>query len=87
MNYTVVWVGTAERALGNIWLLASDRSTVTKAAEAVDRALATNPEAIGESRDFNQRIIFSPPLALTYAIHADDRLVRVLRVWRIRPRS
>ena len=86
MKYTVIWVGTAENALANIWLTSRDQSAVTSAARAIDTALQSNPSEVGESRDFGLRIAFAAPLGILFSVHQDDMLVKVLRVWRIDPR-
>ena len=85
MKYTVVWVGTAEQALTEIWLAAKDRNAVSAAAQSIDHALETNPLGVGESRDFGQRIVFVAPLAVIYSVRSQENLVRVRRVWTIRP--
>jgi hypothetical protein len=86
MKYTVTWVGTADRALTNIWLAASDQNAVTLAARAIDSALQFNPAEVGESREFGLRIAIALPLAVLFSVHPPDMLVKVLRVWRIRRR-
>ena len=87
MKYDVVWVGTAERRLTEIWLASRFRSVVTQAAQAIDQELAIRPLDVGESRDFGQRILLAMPLGVIYQLHSERRIVRVLRVWEIRRRS
>ena len=84
MKYTVLWAGAAENALVEIWLRATDRQSVTVAAQAIDRALELDPEEVGESREFNQRVVLVPPLGLVYIVRPSDALVRILRVWEVR---
>ncbi len=81
MKYSVVWAGTAERDLTEIWLSSTDRQKVTAAARLIDVMLELVPEDVGESRDFNQRLVFASPLAALYIVDQDDISVRVLRVW------
>jgi plasmid stabilization system protein ParE len=83
MNYTVVWVGTAERQLAEIWVSTSNRAGVTETARMIERELASHPQWIGESRDLGQRILLMPTLGVRYEVSPSDRLVRVLRVWEI----
>ncbi len=84
MIWTVVWLESAERELSTIWLDAEDRSLVAAAANAIDRALGRQPEQQGESREGGRRILLRPPLGVTFEVNPDDRLVRVLEVWRFR---
>ncbi len=85
MKYTVVWKPAAERTLTAIWLAGSDRAAIARAAREIDRLLQTSPNEIGESRDANRRIAFELPLGVTYSVNSQDRLVKVLEVWRIGP--
>ena len=84
MTFTVVWSAAAERELTELWLAAEDRSPVADAAYEIDQRLRVNPEQKGESRDFGQRIILLAPLGVTFEVLLDDRLVRVLDVWRFK---
>ena len=83
MNFTVVWVGSAEQQLTDIWLSAGDKADVTQIARTIERELASHPNAIGESRESGQRILCLPPLGVRYQVSMQDRLVRILRVWHI----
>ncbi len=85
MNYTVVWQPTAENQLATAWVDATDRGAVARASDRVDRVLAVDPAHEGESRDRGRRLVFVPPLAVTYEVIEDDKLVRILRV-RLRER-
>jgi len=55
-----------------------DQTAITRAMESADRALATNPNGIGESRPNFERIETFAPLNVRYAVHDDERLVYVL---------
>ena len=83
MKFTVVWKPAAERQLADIWLEATDRNSVTAATEAIESALATRPEELGESRPLDCRIAFVAPLALTFRVRVADRLVEVVSVRRV----
>jgi hypothetical protein len=87
MNFTVVWVGSAERKLADIWLAANDRAGVTQSARVIERELASHPDAVGESRDLVQRVLFLPPLGVRYEVSMQDRLARILHVWHITSRK
>jgi mRNA-degrading endonuclease RelE of RelBE toxin-antitoxin system len=86
MKYTVLWNRTAEAALTKLWLTARDRNAVSEAASSVDDLLRDFPIEVGESREFGRRILFEQPLGILYSIESEDRIVRVLRVWRAGPR-
>jgi len=84
MKYTVLWVRRAESKLAQIWNEAADRTAVTHAANSVDKVLGNDPENCGESRPDGQRIHIVSPLAVTFRVEIDDRIVRVVDVWRFR---
>ncbi len=83
MNHTVVWKPAAEQELASIWNESSDRADVTAAANAIDRLLRTSPQDQGESRNGITRIMFVHPLGVIFDVQQQDRLVSVLRVWRV----
>jgi len=87
MRYRVAWVRAAEGDLADLWLDPSSRQAVGNAANEIDRRLQDNPEHEGESRPLGRRILFVAPLAVTFRVYPDDRMVRVLEVWRFRMRS
>jgi len=82
MKYTVLWVLAAEHELARLWMDAGQRYSVSGAANEIEKRLAANPGNEGESRSRGQRILLIPPLGVTYEIAEDDRIVRVLDVWR-----
>jgi hypothetical protein len=82
MTYTVLWRPVAEQRLAEIWTLASDRNAITQAAHAIDEALRTDPENVGEARADDVRILFEAPLGVLFTVSPDDRVVYVLSVWR-----
>jgi hypothetical protein len=47
MNYTVIWLPTAEDELADVWLAAADQLAVTQAAHRLELALSRHPLAIG----------------------------------------
>jgi len=83
MNHTVVWKPAAEQELASIWNESADRADVTVAANTIDRLLRTSPQDQGESRSGITRIMFVHPLGVIYDVQQEDRLVSVLRVWRV----
>ena len=81
MTYTVVWSQAAEAELAAVWLAAEDRDQVTAMAAVLDGLLRMHPEALGESRSRNRRILIHGGLAVVYEILPSDSLVRVLALW------
>ena len=81
MNYTVVWMPTAEDRLAQAWIDAADRPAVTAAANEMDALLRRDPAAVGESRGEKTRLLIVPPLIALFEVEEEDRLVRVLKVW------
>lgn len=84
MNYSVIWLPNAEEELAALWLNASDRGAITKAAAALDELLARDPAKDGESRPNGRRILFAAPPAAIYRVHVKARQVDVLHVWQFR---
>lgn len=80
-SYRVDWTEEAERGLAAVWTGAADQAAVTAAARRLDASLGRAPFAIGESRDdFDIRVVFDRPLALTYRVEVFARTVVVLSV-------
>jgi plasmid stabilization system protein ParE len=87
MSFTVVWKPESERRLATIWADATDRNAVTRAAGAIDRALKSHPEDLGESRNKGRRIFLDAPLGVSFRVSPSDRMVTVLAVWAYERRS
>jgi plasmid stabilization system protein ParE len=87
MNFTVVWKPEAERRLATIWTDAADRNAITRAAAAIDEALKSRPEHLGESRSKGRRIWVEDPLGVIFRVSPPDRMVTVLTVWTYARRS
>ena len=56
MTWKVFWLPNAEQELADVWLQATDRSSVSNAALAKDYSLSVDPENLGESRPNERRI-------------------------------
>ncbi len=82
--YRVTWKRIALNQLMAIWMNATDQNAVTMASDAIDRALAADPENQGESRPNNRRVMFVSPLGVRFRINTQTRTVRVLSCWQIR---
>jgi len=84
MIYTVLWQAVAENQLALLWIDAPDRDAITAAADELDALLRHDPHSQGESRSGSARLILVPPLAALYDVNDQDRIVRVLKIWRPR---
>ncbi len=84
MKWTVVWNPAAEADLAELWIAAPDQIAVTQAANLMEHRLHRDPYTFSESREENSRVMFEPPLAISYDVSDDDRLVTVWAVWRIK---
>jgi hypothetical protein len=84
MTYSVRWVPTAEAMLTRIWLAARDRLNVRRAAATLDARLGFDPLTEGESRRANVLVTIEAPLGIYFHVDTPNRLVTVLRVYRIR---
>jgi hypothetical protein len=74
MRFTVTWHPSAERELAQIWLQATDREGVARAADQIDQVLASEPLAQGEDF-YGDRLFVALPLAVTYTVSQPDRTV------------
>lgn len=81
--YTVLWTTRAESQLAAMWSAATDRPSITTAANSLDADLAADPHSLGESRADSYRIEVRGVLAVIYAVSDPDRTVTVVRVWRV----
>jgi plasmid stabilization system protein ParE len=82
MKYAVVWSPDAENDLAAIWVDATDRAAVTAAGDELDVILREDAHLKGESRHGRVRILFLAPLAIEFEVRRDDRIARVVFVWR-----
>jgi len=82
MKFTVVWTKEAEKRLAELWLDSADREAVTNASDRIDHLLSIDPLHAGEERVVNFRILFEPPLAVTFDINEQDLRVKVWSIWR-----
>jgi hypothetical protein len=77
MKYTVVYGPLADFQLPGIWLRAKNRQQVTDAVNYLDQLLRRDPNGMGEPRANGWRILSVPPVAITYQVNPNDRLVIV----------
>jgi len=81
--YAIRWKAKAVDDLAEIWLRATDRADVTRAADRIDPILRQNPNDQGESRDAGRRIMVERPLAVSFKVDTDSATVWILGIWRI----
>jgi hypothetical protein len=72
---------SAEQELADVWLAASDRAAVTRAAHQIDQELRTDSHTRGELHAGDRRILYIEPLGVLFEISLDDRIARILQVW------
>ena len=84
MRYTVVWVPSAEDDLAIIWMDATDRSAVASAADRIDGLLREDPHHQGGPHYGEVLTLTVSPLGIDFEVLEDDRLVKVLTVWKAR---
>ena len=87
MKYTVVYRPSAQNRLAELWTEGPDRQAITRAADEIDRRLGNDPQLQGESRTETTRIVFVEPLAILFEVSEADRMVYVLKIWRVGRRS
>jgi hypothetical protein len=82
--FRVRWKQSVLKELASIWIAADaeQRRAITEATDLIDRQLQRNPGTAGESRPNYRRIFFAPPLGVLFRFEAQNRVVRVLQVWR-----
>lgn len=86
--FRVEWLQSALDQLAAAWGAADSelRRAITAAAAELDHQLAVAPDVYGESRADDERVLFIVPLAATFTVDSDQRLVTVLSVRVYRPR-
>lgn len=84
--YRVLWVRAALDELATVWTESDSRqrASITTATNLIDGLLATDPQRQGESRTEFERVMFVPPIGVTYEVDPAQRLVRILQLWRFR---
>jgi len=91
-RYRVLWKRLAsEVQLASFVVQAIERGedvgAITRAVGEIDRLLESDPQERGESRDLGERILIVQPLAVTFEVFEDERVVVVLRAVIRRDRS
>jgi hypothetical protein len=85
--FRVRWERRALDELTDLWTRVDStlRNAITVASNEIDQLLRTNPLDLSESRPNGRRILFVPPLGLTFRV--DGQTVSVLRIWLFRKRA
>jgi plasmid stabilization system protein ParE len=80
--FRVRWERQALDELTSIWTMAGSagRAAITAATAVLDQRLRSNGPNEGESRAGRRRVLFVPPLAVTYRVEEDGHTVSVLQV-------
>jgi hypothetical protein len=87
--FVVHWLQSALDALSAMWVQADSdlRKAITDASHRVELILRNDPLDEGESRYGTSRIMFVPPLAVTFQIESDGISVTILHVCLFRKRE
>ncbi|WP_439622981.1 hypothetical protein [Gemmata sp.] len=83
MNWTVIWLDTADAELMRWYVDArttGHAEAYTRATAQIERLLESDPAAAGESRSNHSRVIVELPLTVEFEVHADHRTAVVTRV-------
>jgi hypothetical protein len=80
VNYSVEWSGAALNSLAEIWmsLEPSARPQLNSTVADVDKLLQFSPSEQGESRDDERRVLFAPPLVITFRVLEKQRTVKIV---------
>lgn len=81
MKYTVVTAPVADQQLADIWLKAADRQAVADAFTRIESSLKYNAHLKGREHPDGWRGLIETPLAVTFRVSEDDRLVRIMSVF------
>jgi hypothetical protein len=68
MIYTVGWLQSAEDALTDLWINASDRAAISAASNAIDRKLRIDANRQGVPIPGGRRLLRVPPLAVAFTV-------------------
>ncbi len=80
MRYSVNWTPNAVDQLADVWVVnVPDRGAVTAASHRIEQRLRVDPERQGEDF-YGDRLLVDAPLAVTFAVYADDLRVDLLEV-------
>jgi hypothetical protein len=81
MKYTVVTVPVADHQLADIWLRVPNRQQVADAFNRIELLLKHDAHLLGREHPDGWRAFVVPPLAITFRVSEDDRLVTIMSVF------
>jgi hypothetical protein len=76
-RYTVTTTPKAEDELARLWMNATDRSAVARAADEIDRMLRDDASSKGDEIGSGLRQLTVGPLVAEFAISDPDRIVTI----------
>lgn len=84
MKFDLRWKKIARDELAQIWLDADSetRKQISRSCHLLEVDLRKNPLQVGESRPGNRRIGFESPLGIIFRVSEEQRMVKVLHVWK-----
>lgn len=90
MNFTVIWLDSAESDLLRLYLTAradGHAEAYTRAAARVEQLFETDPLQLGESRTGHRRVVVEQPLTIEFEVYADQRVAVITRIHYAPPRT
>jgi hypothetical protein len=76
-RYTVTTTSRADDELVRLWMNATDRSAVAKAADEIERLLRDDPATKSDETGHGVRQIIVTPLVAEFSVSDADRIVTV----------
>lgn len=84
MSYEVYWRNRTRFLLSQFYFLALENDAeaveLERATDEINRALAKDPHAVGESRDDSERVLIVDPLTVRYEVFDATRVVIIYRM-------
>jgi hypothetical protein len=79
--FIVVWWEIAQSRLAELWIAAADRTAIRRAADEIDRRLATNPKSCVEGDQEGLCRMTIEPLSVQFTIDEENQAVTI---WTVR---
>ena len=83
MNWMIVWPPDALQLLSKSYLEIDDTTQFTAACNYLEAALSLAPLTVGVALLDEVRSLVAPPIGVMFKCYESDRIVLILRVWRI----
>jgi len=84
MAYAVDWSPSAKRVVERLFQTAVDRDSILLTMWAIEASLRDDPNSVGESRPFDQRITYTSPLGVLFEVDEPRSKVEITSAWAIR---